>query len=67
MNYAVIWPDVMINELAHQYILAHYAGFGTAFSDAVERIERRLARDPFADTESRGSDFRVIIESPVTL
>lgn len=67
MNFTVIWPEAMINELARQYLRAYRAGSGTAFTEAVDRVEGRLASDPFADTESRGSDIRVIIETPVTV
>jgi hypothetical protein len=67
MNDAVIWPDAMINALALQYVEARSAGFGTAFTRAIQRIEERLSSDPLEDTESRGEGIRVIFESPATV
>jgi hypothetical protein len=67
MNFEVVWPDAMINSLARQYVRARLAGFGSAFTLAIHRAEQRLADDPFTDTESRDSTYRLIIEPPVTL
>lgn len=67
MNWTLIWPDNLLNELARQYVRAKFAGQGTAFTHAVHRLETRLCTDPFADTESRGGNVRVIFEAPVTV
>ena len=67
MNYTVIYPDAMIDELTRQYVLAYAAGFGTAFTEAIHRIDTRLADDPLEDTESRAGNLRVAIESPIAV
>ena len=67
MNWPLIWPDKLLNELARQYVRATSAGLGTAFTLALNRLEARLTTDPLTDTESRGGDVRVIMDAPVTL
>jgi hypothetical protein len=67
MNFSLVWPDAMINELARQYVLARHAGFGTALAQAIHRADQQLSEDPLKDTESRGATSRILIEPPVTL
>jgi hypothetical protein len=67
MNYQVLWPDSLNTILARHYVLARLAGFGTPFTQALTRIEARLAADPFADSESRGESLRIMIDAPVTV
>lgn len=46
MNWSLVRPDRMLNELARQYVRAKHAGLGTAFAQALNRLKGRLATDP---------------------
>lgn len=67
MNYAIIWPDSALDQLADAYLAAQADGRGSEFNQAVDAMEAALARDPAAQGESRSGPYRVVFDLPASL
>lgn len=62
MKYTVVWQRVADFELATIYLATKYR---PAVSEAVNRIDKILARDPGETGESRYGDLRIVFERPL--
>ena len=62
MNYGVEWVPVAQNRLAALWVNAPDRAAVAAAADA---IDARLARDPYANSESRTGSVRVTFEPPL--
>ena len=66
-HFTVVWPLRAENLLADEYLKALGAGAGTAFSRAIERVEKLLERDPEGVGESRTDSDRIIFDLPASV
>jgi hypothetical protein len=60
----VRWTERADGDLVRLWILAD-SEMRAAINGAVDEIERRLAKDPLAEGESRAEDERVAFEHPL--
>jgi hypothetical protein len=67
VRYAIVWPDIALDQLADAYLAAQADGRGNEFNQAVDALEAALARDPAAQGESRGGAYRVLFDLPASL
>jgi len=64
MNYLVRWRRSARDQLATLWIQADDRN---AITDAANRIDRLLERDPLSCGESRAGDRRILIEAPLVV
>ncbi len=64
MKWTVVWTRDTENELANLWLHTADRRAVTAAGDA---IDAQLRRDPFATSESRGGQTRLMIESPLVV
>ena len=62
MNYGVEWVPIAQNRLAALWV---NASDRAAVAAAADAIDARLARDPYANSESRTGSVRVTFEPPL--
>lgn len=62
MRFRLVWPRAIQKELADESLRARAHGFADAFTNAVHRLEIRLADEPLETSESRGASDRIAIE-----
>ncbi|MBX9627862.1 MAG: hypothetical protein K2X82_28950 [Gemmataceae bacterium] len=64
MNFAVVYTPSAENDLADGWLRAPDRN---AVSEAADRVDRRLGRDPLNEGESRDDDLRVMFEPPLAV
>jgi hypothetical protein len=62
--FSVRWEETALNELADVWVRAD-APLRQAITQATTEIDRQLARDPYAESESRDADRRVLFVAPL--
>jgi hypothetical protein len=67
VNYAIIWPDAALEQLADAYLAAQADSRGDEFNQAVDAMEAILVRDPANQGESRSGPYRVVFDLPASL
>jgi hypothetical protein len=68
MRYAVIWLHSLNDRLADVYLQARRRReSAAAVTAASARIDSLLRRDPLAVGESRGPDYRMLIDPPLSV
>jgi hypothetical protein len=64
MTYTVVWSKSALAELAE---LWNSASDRRKLSDAANQIDLILKFDPYARSESREQDLRILLESPLAV
>ena len=67
MNWAVIWLDSPLAELARHYLSGRSGVDPDAITDAMAEVDRRLDTDPSAAGESRSGNERVVVVPPLSV
>jgi len=65
--YALVWPDIAIDQLADAYLATRLDGRGEPFRRAVDALETELARHPAAIGESRVGAERIVYHLPASI
>jgi hypothetical protein len=64
MNFTVVWKSDSQNDLADLWIAASDRA---AITKAADTIDRLLCQDPFANSESRTGNNRIMIVPPLAV
>jgi plasmid stabilization system protein ParE len=64
MNYTVVWKPDSKNDLADLWIAAHDRA---ALTKAANFIDRLLGQNPFANSEARAGNSRIMIVTPLAV
>jgi hypothetical protein len=64
MRWTVVWTNIAQNRLATTW---NNAPDKAAVAAAADRIDVKLARDPYADSEERTAPSRVMFEPPLAV
>ena len=67
MNFRLVWPKAIQQQLGDEYLRARADGLADEFTEAVHRLEVSLAEDPIETSESRGGADRIAIDWPVVM
>jgi hypothetical protein len=67
MNFRLVWPHWVEEELGTEYLRARDHGLADEFTAAVHRLEVALAADPIESSESRDGLDRIALDWPVVM